>query len=33
LSLGIGGIFGQGSCPANHRCIPCSVAPAGTPGC
>jgi hypothetical protein len=27
------GIFGQGTCASNHRCIPCSVAPAGTPGC
>jgi hypothetical protein len=27
------GIFGQRSCPDNHTCVPCSLAPAGTPGC
>jgi hypothetical protein len=27
------GIFGQRQCPDNHTCVPCSLAPAGTPGC
>jgi len=29
-----GGILlSQGTCPSNHLCVPCSLAPAGTPGC
>jgi hypothetical protein len=33
VNLGLGGIFGQKDCPDNHACVPCSLAPAGTPGC
>lgn len=29
----VGVVLTQGTCPANHNCVPCSVAPAGTPGC
>jgi hypothetical protein len=32
LSLA-GVVLTQGSCAANHKCVPCAVAPAGTPGC
>lgn len=31
ISLSI--VLSQGSCPANHLCVPCSLAPSGTPGC
>ncbi len=31
ISLGI--VLSQGTCPSNHDCVPCSLAPAGTPGC
>jgi hypothetical protein len=27
------GLLGPNGCPGNHVCVPCSVAPAGTPGC
>jgi hypothetical protein len=33
VNLGIGEIFPQGNCPANHTCIPCGEAPSGSPGC
>ncbi len=33
VNLGIGSIFPQGNCPANHTCIPCGEAPAGSTGC
>ncbi len=26
-------LFLQDTCPDNHQCVPCSAAPAGTPGC
>jgi hypothetical protein len=28
-----GVLLSQGTCPSNHLCVPCSLAPAGTPGC
>jgi hypothetical protein len=31
--LGVGGVFPQGNCPDNHKCIPCNFAPAGSKGC
>jgi hypothetical protein len=33
VSNPVGIILAQGSCPSNHLCVPCAVAPAGTPGC
>jgi hypothetical protein len=33
INLGLGGIFSQKDCPDNHACVPCNLAPAGTPGC
>jgi hypothetical protein len=33
IDLGIGSIFPQANCPANHTCIPCGSAPSGSPGC
>lgn len=30
---GVPPMLQQGSCPANHACLRCSLAPAGTPGC
>lgn len=32
-SIPVGILFQQASCPSNHLCVPCSLAPAGTPGC
>ncbi len=33
-NLSIAGVvLTQGTCSANHKCVPCSLAPAGTPGC
>ena len=29
----VGVILSQGTCSSNHVCVPCSLAPAGTPGC
>jgi hypothetical protein len=26
-------VLTQQTCPSNHLCVPCSLAPAGTPGC
>lgn len=34
VDLSIAGVvLTQGTCSANHKCVPCSLAPAGTPGC
>jgi hypothetical protein len=33
VSISLGIVLSQGTCPANHDCVPCSLAPAGTPGC
>jgi hypothetical protein len=33
VDLGAGQIFPQANCPGNHTCVPCSFAPAGSPGC
>jgi hypothetical protein len=32
-SIPLGILLTQASCPSNHLCVPCSLAPAGTPGC
>jgi hypothetical protein len=33
-TIPLGGVgLSQGTCPGNHLCVPCSLAPAGTPGC
>jgi hypothetical protein len=29
----VGIVLTQASCPSNHVCVPCTLAPAGTPGC
>jgi hypothetical protein len=29
----VGIVLSQASCPSNHVCVPCTLAPAGTPGC
>jgi hypothetical protein len=33
VSISLGILLTQGTCPANHDCVPCSLAPSGTPGC
>ena len=33
VNISVGIVLSQGTCPANHDCVPCSLAPAGTPGC
>jgi len=33
VSISLGVALSQGTCPSNHDCVPCSLAPAGTPGC
>ena len=33
LDIGIGEVFPQEQCPDNHSCIPCFLAPDGSPGC
>ena len=33
LDLGLGTIYPQANCPGHHTCIPCFLAPDGSPGC
>jgi hypothetical protein len=33
VNLGLGTLYPQANCPNNYTCIPCSSAPAGSPGC
>ena len=33
VSITLAGVFGQGACPDNHKCVPCALAGNTTPGC